>query len=54
MRDAVVTDLVNYMAYMAEPARYDRVRYGLLALILIAILIGLSYALKKAYWKDVH
>ena len=52
--NAAVADLVNYMAYMAEPAAYDRVRYGFMALILLAILIGLSYALKKAFWKDVH
>ena len=52
--NAVVTDLVNYMAFMAEPTAHDRVRYGYMALILLAILIGLSYALKKAFWKDVH
>jgi ubiquinol-cytochrome c reductase cytochrome c1 subunit len=52
--NALVADLVNYMTYMAEPARNDRVRYGLMALILLGLLIALSYALKKAFWKDVH
>ena len=52
--NAMVADLVNYMAYMAEPAAYDRVRYGFVALIFLVILVGLSYALKKAFWKDVH
>jgi ubiquinol-cytochrome c reductase cytochrome c1 subunit len=50
----LVADLVNYMAYMAEPARQARVTVGLYSLLVIFILIALSYVLKKAYWKDVH
>lgn len=50
----LVADLVNYMTYMAEPARHDRVRTGLYALILLSVLIVLAYALKKEFWKDVH
>ena len=42
------------MTYMAEPARHDRVRIGLYALILLSMLIVLAYALKKEFWKDVH
>jgi ubiquinol-cytochrome c reductase cytochrome c1 subunit len=52
--DRLVADLVNYMSYMAEPARHDRIRFGLYTLLALFILIALSYALKKAYWKDVH
>ena len=52
--DEVVADLVSYMTYMAEPARHDRTTLGLYTLLVIFILIALSYALKKAYWKDVH
>ena len=52
--ERVVADLVNYMTYMSEPARRDRVTTGLYVLIVISILIALAYALKKSYWKDVH
>jgi ubiquinol-cytochrome c reductase cytochrome c1 subunit len=52
--DRLVADLVNYMSYMAEPARHDRVKIGLYTLLVLFVLIALSYALKKAYWKDVH
>lgn len=52
--DALVGDLVNYMVYMSEPARHDRVVVGLLVLAVISILIALSYALKRSFWKDVH
>ena len=52
--DRVVADLVNYMTYMSEPAQHDRVTIGLYALIVLSVLIGLAYALKKSYWQDVH
>lgn len=52
--DRLVADLVNYMTYMSEPARRDRTTMGLYVLIVISILIALAYALKKAYWRDVH
>ena len=52
--NALVADLVNYMAFMAEPAAHERIRYGLYALVLLSFLIGLSYLLKKEFWKDVH
>ncbi|HEY0338032.1 MAG TPA: cytochrome c1, partial [Burkholderiales bacterium] len=52
--DQLVADLVNYMTYMSEPAREERVTVGLYALIVIFLLIALTYALKKEFWKDVH
>ena len=52
--DTLVADLVNYMVYMSEPARHERVVVGLLSLLVISILVALSYALKKSFWKDVH
>jgi ubiquinol-cytochrome c reductase cytochrome c1 subunit len=52
--DRLVADLVNYMTYMSEPNRHDRITLGLYVLIVLSILIGLSYALKKAFWQDVH
>jgi ubiquinol-cytochrome c reductase cytochrome c1 subunit len=52
--DRVVADLVNYMTYMSEPAQNDRVTIGLYAIIVLSVLIGLAYAMKKSYWKDVH
>jgi ubiquinol-cytochrome c reductase cytochrome c1 subunit len=52
--DQLVADLVNYMTYMSEPARNQRVTLGLYVLLVLSILIALSYALKKSFWKDVH
>ena len=52
--DNQVTDLVNYMNYMAEPARLTRRQIGFYALMLLGVLFILVFALKKSYWKDVH
>jgi ubiquinol-cytochrome c reductase cytochrome c1 subunit len=52
--DAVVADLVNYMAYMAEPMRHDRVKLGIYVLLALSVLFVFAYALKREFWKDVH
>jgi ubiquinol-cytochrome c reductase cytochrome c1 subunit len=52
--DKAVVDLVNYMNYMAEPARLDRRQIGFYALMLLGLLFVLVFALKQSYWKDVH
>jgi len=52
--DRMVADLVNYMVFMAEPARADRTAIGMFVLIALGLLFVLAYALKKEYWKDVH
>jgi len=49
-----VADLVNYMDYMAEPTRNERVRLGIVVLLYLGVLFVLVYALKRMYWKDVH
>jgi len=52
--DQVVADLVNFMTFMAEPARNDRKQIGIIVLMLLGLLFILVYSLKKEYWKDVH
>jgi len=52
--DAFVTDLVNYMDYMAEPARNTRIRLGIVVLLFLGVLFVFAYALKRDYWKDLH
>lgn len=52
--DKLVTDLVNYMSYMAEPARSTRQQIGIYVLLFLGVLFIFAYLLKKAYWKDVH
>jgi ubiquinol-cytochrome c reductase cytochrome c1 subunit len=52
--DKAVTDLVNYMTYMAEPARLERRQVGIYVLLLLGVLFLLVFVLKQSYWKDVH
>ena len=51
---AFVADLVNYLEYIAEPVRNERIYIGIGVLIYLGILLVFAYALKRAYWKDVH
>ena len=52
--DRLVADLVNFMAYVAEPARQRRTDIGIWVLAVLGIFVVLSYLLKKEYWKDIH
>ncbi|MEK6594292.1 MAG: cytochrome c1 [Pseudomonadota bacterium] len=52
--DRMVADLVNYMDYMAEPARHSRTTIGIYALLFLGLMFILAYMLKKEFWKDVH
>jgi len=51
---AWVADLVNFMGYMAEPNRNERIRIGIIVMLYLGVLFTLVYALKRMYWKDVH
>lgn len=50
----IVHDLVNFMAYMGEPSKADRLRLGPWVMLFLALLTVLAYLLKKEYWRDIH
>jgi ubiquinol-cytochrome c reductase cytochrome c1 subunit len=52
--ETFVTDIVNYMDYMAEPVRNKRIHLGILVLLFLGVLFVFTYALKREYWKDLH
>jgi ubiquinol-cytochrome c reductase cytochrome c1 subunit len=52
--EAFVADLVNYMEYMAEPSRNDRMRLGIIVLLFLGVLFVLAYWTKVEFWKDLH
>ena len=52
--DAAVRDLVNFLVYVGEPAGQSRKRIGVIVLFVLGVLFMFAYALKKAYWKDLH
>jgi ubiquinol-cytochrome c reductase cytochrome c1 subunit len=52
--DQTVHDLVNFMTYMGEPSKLDRLRLGPWVMLFLALFAGLAYLLKKEYWRDIH
>lgn len=52
--DRYVADLVNYLAYMAEPTQTARKQWGILTLFVLAGFVVLALMLKNEYWKDVR
>lgn len=52
--DMLVADLVNYLVYMADPAKTFRIQLGIYVLFFLAIAFVATYMLKKEFWKDVH
>ena len=52
--EQVVRDLVNFLVYVAEPAKLVRYGIGIWVLIFVGTFTVLAYFLKKEYWKDIH
>lgn len=52
--DEFANDIANFLTYVGEPAQLARKKYGVFVMLLILVFIGIAYALKKEYWKDVH
>jgi ubiquinol-cytochrome c reductase cytochrome c1 subunit len=51
--DLFVRDLVNYLAYMGEPARPQRSQLGIIVLFFLTLAFFVALWLKNEYWKDV-
>ena len=52
--DEAISDLTNFMVYLAEPAKLVRYDIGFWVMGFMLVFIGLTYALKKEYWRDIH
>ena len=52
--DGAMYDLVNFLAYEAEPIVADRHRIGTYTLLFIALFTVFAWLLNREYWKDVH
>lgn len=52
--DTYVADLVNYLVYLGEPAATKRTQLGAIVMLFLFLMLGLTYALKKEYWRDIH
>ena len=52
--ERTIYDLVNFLAYIAEPIKADRQRIGVYVLLFIAVFYVFATLLNREYWKDVH
>ena len=52
--NATVGDLVNYLTWMAEPGKIQRMELGVMVLLFLGLFFILTYYLKKEFWKDIH
>jgi len=52
--DEFVRDTVNFLDYIGEPSKATRENLGVWVILFLLLFFGLSYLLKKEYWKDVH
>lgn len=49
-----MSDLTNFMEYLAEPAAVDRQRIGVYVLLFIVVFFVFAWLLNREYWKDIH
>jgi ubiquinol-cytochrome c reductase cytochrome c1 subunit len=52
--DRTVRDLVNFLAYVGEPAGQARKSIGIVVLFVLGVIFVFAYAMKQAFWKDVR
>lgn len=52
--DDTVRDIVNFLAYTAEPAQLIRLAYAPWVMLFLVIFTFLAYLLKKNFFRDVH
>jgi ubiquinol-cytochrome c reductase cytochrome c1 subunit len=51
--DTAVRDLVNFLAYVSEPAASRRKAIGIIVLFVLGVVFIFAWLLKREFWKDV-
>ena len=52
--DDAVGDLVAFLVWMGEPQAQHRKQLGVAVLLFLAVFFVVAYAMKRAFWKDIH
>ena len=52
--DQAAADLTNYLVFMAEPARNQRFKLGVIVLLFFSVFTVFAWRLNASYWKDVR
>jgi ubiquinol-cytochrome c reductase cytochrome c1 subunit len=48
-----ITDLVNFLTYVSEPAQLERYSIGFWVMLFLVIFVFITYLLKIEYWRDI-
>jgi len=51
--EELVADITNFLAYVSDPIKETRHTMGIAVLLFLFVLLGVTYFLKREYWKDV-
>ena len=52
--NVMVADLVNFLAYVGEPSKIQRLALGKWVLLYLVLFFLVAYPMKKAFWRDIH
>ena len=52
--DRTIRDLVNFLDYIGEPAKYERRSLGVKVIMFLLAFLVVAYLMKKDFWKDIH
>lgn len=50
----MIGDLVNFLAYISEPSKLERMALAKWVLLYLVLFFLVAYPMKKAFWKDIH
>lgn len=51
---SAILDLVNFLVYLGEPVRLQRMRVGAWVMLYLLVLAVITWLLKREYWRDVR
>ncbi|MDX1916342.1 MAG: cytochrome c1 [Methylophilus sp.] len=51
--NAMVGDLTNFLAFMSEPAKLNRIHVGIWVMLFLGVMLVLVKKIKAEYWKDI-
>lgn len=52
--NTMVQDLVNFLAYISEPSKLQRMELAKWVLLYLVLFFLVAYPMKKAFWRDIH
>lgn len=49
-----MTDLVNFLEYVGEPAKLQRLQLGWKVILFLFFFLIVAYIMKREFWRDIH